>query len=587
MWETAHSVPSAYNDTFDYRMYDRLYKRFGDRQPRGGVVYKGTMKLLEAQDCAHCFYRFEIDTYGRGCVHNCAYCYARSYLSIRRYWNEPIPFPIDIAAIRKIFATVFETSKPNKFRPLLEKRVPLRLGSMSDTFMWMDKKYRVTLELLKILRFYRYPYIIFTRSDLVADDEYLREMDPQLASVQMSISSINDRLTRQLEPGAPAPRKRLQALQKLAAHGFWTAVRINPLFPIYPDGYYTNSHFDHATPVKPFNFFSWDMIEVIARHKVPTVLVGVVRLYRPNLRFMSKALGYDVRALFADNVQEERASLHFSAAETAYYYTKIKELCDAYGLRFSTCYIGNEATGESFYHYQHLWSNRTDCCDAVGNVPAFKTTCADVRAYGTKLPLRLRLQRAEQRPFLPLVDASGPCLRTVRREAARMQTRTVTLPGINLQAPWAQALVSGQKVIETRFYPMPEKWVGQPLVIIETPGKAGRFRSRIAGVVIFGPSWCYADKAAFARDRARHLVDPDDPHFGWREGGKPKWAWPVRWIEAYQQPLPAGFRAGIRYARAVEVLRPSAALLERLARINPGSLEAYTASPQPQERPNH
>ena len=33
---------------------------------------------------------------------------------------------------------------------------------MSDAFMWMDKKYRVTLELLKILRFYHYPYLIFT-----------------------------------------------------------------------------------------------------------------------------------------------------------------------------------------------------------------------------------------------------------------------------------------------------------------------------------------------------------------------------------------------------------------------------------------
>src|SRR5262245_19297328 len=256
LWEKAHSVPSTYSDTFDYGIYDRLYERFGSQQPRGGVVYKGTMKLLEAQDCAQCFHRFELDTYGRGCVHNCACCHAKSYLSIRRYWNEPIPFPIDIAAIRKIFATVFETSKPSKFRSILERRVPLRLGSMSDAFMWMDKKYRVTHELLKILRFYRYPYLIFTRSDLVADEEYLRAMDPHLTSVQMSLSSINRELTRQLEPGAPAPSKRLQALQTLAEHGFWTTVRINPLFPMYPDGYYTDPHFDHTRPIKPFNFFS-------------------------------------------------------------------------------------------------------------------------------------------------------------------------------------------------------------------------------------------------------------------------------------------------------------------------------------------
>jgi hypothetical protein len=40
----------------------------------------------------------------------------------------------------------------------------------------------------------------------------------------------------------------------------------------------------------------------------------------------------------------------------------------------------------------------------------------------------------------------------------------------------------------------------------------------------------------------------------------------VQWIEAYQQSLPPSFRAGIRYARAVEILRPSSALLAMLAR---------------------
>jgi hypothetical protein len=147
-----------------------------------------------------------------------------------------------------------------------------------------------------------------------------------------------------------------------------------------------------------------------------------------------------------------------------------------------------------------------------------------------------------------------------------MQRQPVTLPGINIQAPWAEAIVAGHKVIETRFYPIPKKWVGQPLAIIETPGKARHFKRRIAGLVIFAQSWCYANKAAFTRDYARHLVDPDDPLFGWREDGKPKWAWPVAWSEVYQQPLPPGFRAGIRYARAVEILRPSPALLDLLAR---------------------
>jgi len=142
-----------------------------------------------------------------------------------------------------------------------------------------------------------------------------------------------------------------------------------------------------------------------------------------------------------------------------------------------------------------------------------------------------------------------------------MMPQAITLPGINIQSPWARAIISGHKVIETRFYPLPSKWIDHPLVIIETPGKTGRFKRRIAGLVSFGPSWCYTDRDAFARDRTKHLVDPDDPRFGWKSDGKPKWAWPVEWVEAYEQPLPPEFRAGIRYSRAVEIREPPRSLI--------------------------
>jgi hypothetical protein len=51
-----------------------------------------------------------------------------------------------------------------------------------------------------------------------------------------------------------------------------------------------------------------------------------------------------------------------------------------------------------------------------------------------------------------------------------MQSQTVTLPEINIQAPWAEALVSWRKVIKTRFYPTPRKWVGQPPAVRMTGG---------------------------------------------------------------------------------------------------------------------
>jgi DNA repair photolyase len=378
MWEKANRVPSAYEDRFDYSMYDKLYARFGNAQPRGGVVFKGSLKLLEAKDCTNCFHRFEIDTYGRGCVHNCSYCYAKSFLSIRKMWNEPMPFPIDIAEIRKIFATVFETDRKHKYRSILQKRIPLRIGSMSDSFMWLDKKYRVTYELLKLLKFYDYPYLIFTRSDLVADDEYMSVLDKDLASIQMSVSSINEEMTRVIEPGAPSPMRRLKALSKLAKHGFWTTVRINPLFPIYPDGYYTNPSFDHSKATKPFEYFSWDIVKVIAEHGIPSMLAGVVRLYQPNIRFMNAALGWDIRDTFATSDKFQRDYIEFSVSEANYYYKKLQNLSHQHGVRFSTCYIGGDTEGHGFEFNRPLWSNQSDCCDAKGNVRGIVSTCADI-----------------------------------------------------------------------------------------------------------------------------------------------------------------------------------------------------------------
>jgi hypothetical protein len=147
-----------------------------------------------------------------------------------------------------------------------------------------------------------------------------------------------------------------------------------------------------------------------------------------------------------------------------------------------------------------------------------------------------------------------------------MAYQPLAIPGINIQVPWSQALISGRKVIESRFYPMPSKWIDQPLAIIETPGKTGRFKRRIAGLIAFAPSWRYASREAFARDAIKHLVDPDDPLFGWKSDDRPKWAWPLMWVEAYEQPLPPEFRAGIRYSRAVDILEPPPSLLRALSR---------------------
>jgi DNA repair photolyase len=104
----------------------------------------------------------------------------------------------------------------------------------------MDMKYKVTREALRILSHYSYPYVVFTRSDVIARDEYLKELRKDLCSIQFSISGNNEKLTRLIEPGAPSVKLRFDALKKINEAGFWTTVRINPFFPMKPDGFYSD-----------------------------------------------------------------------------------------------------------------------------------------------------------------------------------------------------------------------------------------------------------------------------------------------------------------------------------------------------------
>ena len=302
---------SSYQSQLDWDPFRKLELRTNKKPIRGGMTFKSPFKLVNSHaTCQQCLYAFEIDTYGRGCVHNCVYCYAKAELTVHGYWNNPYPAPVDINTIRKVFYTVFETGKKSKWRNIMERRIPIRIGSMSDSFMYMDKKYSVTKELLRILNHYKYPYVIFTRSDLISHDDYLELIDKKLAAIQFSISSTNDELNKRIEPGAPSALRRLRALERINKHGFWTTVRINPFFPMRPDGYFTNPNFKwwKDTPVPEFNYSSFEMVDEIAQTKTPSILAGFGRFSSFSLNQIEKAVGMDLRQFYKPGESPKKIS---------------------------------------------------------------------------------------------------------------------------------------------------------------------------------------------------------------------------------------------------------------------------------------
>lgn len=316
--------------------------------------------------CENCHVGFQIDTYIEGCSHNCLYCYAKIEGEAANKWNNPLPLPLDLTLIWLEFYNFFEKKdEKTKYSVFLQNKIPLRLGSLSDPFIPMEKKFKVTKELLRLLQHYNYPYIIITRSSLISEDEYINFMEKDLASIHISIPSLDTELTKKLEPGAPSPAERLDCIKKLRDKNFWVTARVNPLFPIYPDKTFTGS--GQPDNIR-FDFFSFELIEKIIETNCSSILAGFVTLKKAPLIELSKLFQFDLKSLMS----EEKEDFYFSPEEIRAYFQQIKTLCDQNNIDFTTCYLGQSS--QQYFQNQDLWSNLNDCCNSIGKVKGHKSS---------------------------------------------------------------------------------------------------------------------------------------------------------------------------------------------------------------------
>lgn len=127
--------------------------------------------------------------------------------------------------------------------------------------------------------------------------------------------------------------------------------------------------------------------------------------------------------------------------------------------------------------------------------------------------------------------------------------KTKSLPAINIQYPISHLILAGEKIVETRTYPLPEKYIGKDLFLIETPGKKGKFKARVVGIIRFTKSFRYESKKEFYRDFKRHQVDETSP-WAWSE--KPKWGWPIESIRSIDC-RPFKEKTGIVFTKKVTI----------------------------------
>lgn len=186
------------------------------------MEYKSFFKTVSGNEGGKCKYPTRLDTYGCGCMHDCSYCYAKSLLDFRGLWDAKNPAVADIEKIRR------------KVKRLPEGIRAVRLGGMTDCFQPIEKQKRITYETIKALNECKMHYLIVTKSAMVAADEYITIMDRELAHIQITVTTTDDKLSLTYEK-ASVPSERIKAIEKLQEEGFDVSLRLSPFIPEYVD----------------------------------------------------------------------------------------------------------------------------------------------------------------------------------------------------------------------------------------------------------------------------------------------------------------------------------------------------------------
>ncbi len=163
----------------------------------------------------------------RGCEHGCIYCYARpahAYLGLSpgldfesRLYFKPVAGKL----LDK------ELSKPT-YKP-----GPIHIGGDTDPYQPQEKRMRVTRAVLETLQRFNHPFSIITKSALITRDlDILGPMGKaNLAHAAVSITTLERRLARSMEPRAATPERRLDAIRQLTEAGVPTIVMFAPSIP--------------------------------------------------------------------------------------------------------------------------------------------------------------------------------------------------------------------------------------------------------------------------------------------------------------------------------------------------------------------
>ncbi|MCC0038231.1 MAG: PA0069 family radical SAM protein [Brucellaceae bacterium] len=219
--------PSGRFEIFTRHVFDDGWNSLEDLPPfKTEVQIEKPKTIITRNDSPDISFDRSINPY-RGCEHGCVYCFAR-----------PTHAFVGLSAGLDFEAKLF--AKPDAPR-LLEREMAkegyqprtIAIGTNTDPYQPIEKQWRIMREILEVLDAHNHPVGIVTKSALVVRDiDILSRMAARgLAKVALSVTTLDRRLARTMEPRAATPAKRLEAIRALSDAGIPTSAMLGPVIP--------------------------------------------------------------------------------------------------------------------------------------------------------------------------------------------------------------------------------------------------------------------------------------------------------------------------------------------------------------------
>lgn len=275
-------------------------------------------------EIADCTLPLTFDTYSN-CSFGCVYCFSQYQRGIggakTDYYNKAVK-AVNPEKIKRLFSL---EDKDSQFFKYIETKRPIQWGGLSDQFDEFERKYGVTLEILKYLREINYPICFSTKSAWVFHDERYRELfkGADNWNVKFSIITLDENDAKRIEVGVPSPQKRLDAMReynRLSKGG--TTLRLRPFIVGVSDKTYLDlieAAHDAGASAVTTEFFCLEMRSI--------------NNAREHYKTISECAGFDI-VEFYRKYSSGSGYLRLNRKIKEKYIRNMQELCHKLGMRF-------------------------------------------------------------------------------------------------------------------------------------------------------------------------------------------------------------------------------------------------------------